>query len=285
MSEKTTKANYDETADFIRNRSRILPEVGLILGSGLGDLVDEISDPDAIDTQEIPHWPVSTVPGHAGRVVLGTLEGRTVMALQGRVHFYEGYAMDKVTLPVRVMQAMGVGTLIVTNAAGGLNPDFQAGDLMLIDDHINLIGMAGHHPLRGPHDPDLGPRFPGMLGLYDPELRAIARGAASISGFELREGVYICVAGPSYETPADVRFLRLIGADAVGMSSVPEVIVARHSGMRVLGVSCISNMAVAEPPALEEEDQSSLHEEVLEVSQIVAPRLSAVVRGVLLGLD
>jgi len=285
MSEKTTKANYDETADFIRNRSRTLPEVGLILGSGLGDLVDEISDPDAINTQEIPHWPVSTVPGHAGRVVLGMLEGRTVMALQGRVHFYEGYTMDRVTLPVRVMQAMGVGTLIVTNAAGGLNPDFRPGDLMLIADHINLIGMAGHHPLRGPHDPDLGPRFPGMLGLYDPELRAIAREAASSSGFELREGVYICVAGPSYETPADVRFLRLIGADAVGMSSVPEVIVARHSGMRALGVSCITNMAAADATPPEDGDQDALHEEVLEVSQIVAPRLSAVVRGVLRGLD
>ena len=210
-----------------------------------------------------------------------TYLNRMVRASKLDVSLYREVKSD----PGAMMQAMGVGTLIVTNAAGGLNPDFQAGDLMLIDDHINLIGMAGHHPLRGPHDPDLGPRFPGMLGLYDPELRAIARGAASISGFELREGVYICVAGPSYETPADVRFLRLIGADAVGMSSVPEVIVARHSGMRVLGVSCISNMAVAEPPALEEEDQSSLHEEVLEVSQIVAPRLSAVVRGVLLGLD
>ena len=261
-----------------------LPEVGLILGSGLGGLADEVRDPTVIPTQDIPNWPVSTVPGHAGRIVLGELEGRNVMLLQGRVHFYEGYPLDRITLSVRVMQALGVKTLIVTNAAGGLNPDFEAGDLMLITDHINLIGMAGHHPLRGPHEPDLGLRFPGMLGLYDTALRGSASQVATQAGFELREGVYICLAGPSYETPAEVRFLRIIGADAVGMSSVPEAIVARHAGMRVLGISCITNMAIADEQAHDTEDQEGLHEEVLEVSKVVGPRFSALVRGVLRSL-
>ena len=215
--------------------------------------------------------------GHVGRLVLGRLEGRTVAVMQGRAHYYEGYSMAETTFPVRLMQVLGVDTLFVTNAAGGLDPEFRAGDLMLITDHINLIGMGGLNPLRGPNLDEFGPRFPDMSQPYDPHLQALAKRAAAAAGVPLREGVYVSLAGPSFESPADVRFLRVIGADAVSMSTVPEVIVARHGGMRVLGISGISNVLPVEgaPPA------ETTHEEVLEAGRNLIPRLEAVVRGVL----
>ncbi|MEA3342451.1 MAG: purine-nucleoside phosphorylase, partial [Chloroflexota bacterium] len=206
--------------------------------------------------------------------------GQSVMVMQGRAHYYEGYSMAEITFPVRVMHVMGVETLVVTNAAGGLNPEFQAGDVMLISDHINLLGMAGLNPLRGPNLDEFGPRFPDMSEVYDARLRELARRAADEAQSPLREGVYICLAGPSFETPADLRFLRAIGADAVGMSTVPEATIARHGGTRVLGLSGISNVAAVEgaPPA------KATHEEVLEAGQVLAPRMEAILRGVLRAL-
>jgi purine-nucleoside phosphorylase len=249
----------------------------MILGSGLNSLADAVQGADILPYDEIPHFPTSTVEGHVGQLILGRLENRPVMILQGRVHYYEGYSMQQVTLPVRIMQLMGVETLIVTNAAGGLNPAFQSGDLMLIRDHINLVGMAGANPLVGPNDPSLGPRFPDMSQAYDLQLRSVAQHVAQENQIPLHEGVYIGLSGPSFETPADIRFLRLIGADAVGMSTVPEVIVARHGGLRVLGVSGISNVALSEPTP----GQVVSHEEVLAAGQQIVPRLIALVRGVL----
>jgi purine-nucleoside phosphorylase len=200
-----------------------------------------------------------------------------VMVMQGRTHYYEGYSMQRVTLPIRVMQVLGIHTLFVTNAAGGIRPEFQPGDLMLITDHINLIGMAGLNPLRGPNLDEFGPRFPDMSCAYDLALQATARRVASGLGFNLREGVYMCLAGPSFETPADLRFLRAIGADAVGMSTVPEVTVARHGGTRVMGVSGISNVVITDTSA----DRETTHEEVLEAGRVIVPRLIGLVKGVL----
>ncbi len=228
MPEFYTREHFARAAEYISTRTRHRPQVAIVLGSGLGGLVSEVEEADTILYSDIPDFPQCTVEGHMGRLVIGRLAGACVAVMQGRAHYYEGYSMQQVTFPIRVFQQMGVGTLIVTNAAGGLNPEFRAGDLMLIADHINLVGMAGLNPLRGPNDPELGPRFPDMSRAYDPELRAIARRVAAREGIPLREGVYIMLAGPSFETPADMRFLRIIGADAVGMSTVPEVTVARH---------------------------------------------------------
>ncbi len=269
----------DALADVIRRRAQgFQPRVGLILGSGLGPLAEEAEAVAVIPTAEIPDWPVSTVPGHAGRLVLGTLASQPVLILQGRVHYYEGYTMAQVGLPVRVMQRLGVETLIVTNAAGAVNPDFAPGDLMLITDHLNLMGMAGLNPLRGPNLDELGPRFPDMSQAYDRELQALARRVADEAGILLREGVYAALAGPSFETPADLRFLRGAGVDAVGMSTVPEVIVARHGGTRVLGISGISNKANLDGSTI------TTHEEVLEAGRIIAPKLLTLLRGVLQAL-
>ncbi|MDY7042011.1 MAG: purine-nucleoside phosphorylase [Chloroflexota bacterium] len=277
MDDFFTKSEFAEAADFIRSRTQYSPNVALILGSGLSPLADEIADADVIPYEEIPHFATPTIEGHAGRLVLGRLEGREVLVMQGRAHYYEGYSMQRITLPVRVMRMLGVETLIVTNAAGGLNPQFRAGDLMLITDHINLVGMAGLNPLRGPNDSDLGPRFPDMSQAYDPTLRELALRVARRLDLPIWEGVYICLAGPTFETPADLRFLRLIGVDAVGMSTVPEVIVARHGGMRVMGISGISNVAITEPT----EGKVASHEEVLEAGRVLVPRLISLLRGVL----
>jgi purine-nucleoside phosphorylase len=238
-----TFEDFEHAADAVRKRTRVLPTLALILGSGMGAIADSIDSPVVIPYAEIPGWPESTVEGHAGRLITGMLAGRNVAVLQGRAHFYEGYPIDRVTFSVRVLQRLGVKDLIVTNAAGGINADLMPGDLMLISDHLNLLGMGGTNPLRGPNDSRLGPRFPDMSQAYDLGLRDLAKQAAAEAGVALREGVYACLAGPSFETPADLRFLRLIGADTVGMSTVPEVIVARHGGMRVLGISVISNHA------------------------------------------
>jgi purine-nucleoside phosphorylase len=253
--------------------------VALILGSGLGDLADEIRAPVVIPYADIPFFPVSTVVGHAGQLVIGDLEGVPVAAMRGRVHFYEGYSLREVTFPVRVLRQLGAEVLVVTNAAGGLNESFQTGDLMLLSDHLNIMGMAGHNPLVGPDEPELGVRFLDMLSAYDPRLRELARGVAQQYGFELREGIYAMVAGPSFETLAEIRFLQRAGADAVGMSTIPEVLVARHGGMRVLGLSAITDMAVGKDAVTE-----ISHAEVLAAAEAIKPRLTAVVKGVLRSL-
>lgn len=282
-----TLEEIDQIAGFVRREfkqqgvSVARPFVGIILGSGLHSLGNSLDNAFSLSYNDIPNWPVSTVIGHAGRLIAGILETKPVLIMQGRVHYYEGYSMQQVTLPVRVMQRLGMETMIVTNAAGAVNPDFEPGDLMLITDHLNLIGMTGNNPLFGPNDPTLGPRFPDMSRAYDPELCRLARQVAAERDLPLQEGIYAGLAGPSFETPADIRFLRLIGADAVGMSTVPEVTVARHGGIRVMGVSGISNVALAEPV----QGQETSHEEVLEAGQQIVPRLVALIRGVLARLD
>ena len=277
MAEFFTRREFAEAADFIRSRTEHEPTVGLVLGTGLNPLAEEMQGADIIPYREIPHFPVSTVEGHIGQLVIGELEGQEIMIMQGRAHHYEGYSPQHIVLPIRAMQLLGIGVLIVTNAAGGLNPAFKAGDLMLICDHINLIGMAGLNPLRGPNDPELGPRFTDMSQAYDLELRKIALRVAEDLRLTLHQGVYICLAGPSFETPADLKFLRTVGVDAVGMSTVPEVTVARHAGMRVLGISGISNMAVIEPTG----ESKPVHEEVLEAGKILVPKLGALLKGVI----
>ena len=275
-----SRAHFEAAAAAIGERSSLRPRAGLILGSGLNPLAEAVADGVVIPYGEIPHFPVATVEGHVGQLIVGRLEGQAVAVMQGRVHYYEGYSMAEVAFPVRVMQVLGIESLIVTNAAGGLNPEFQAGDVMLITDHINLVGMCGLNPLHGPNLDEFGPRFPDMSEPYDVHLRALAKQVAAEADVPLREGVYICLAGPSFETRADLRFLRLIGADAVGMSTVPEVTVARHGGTRVLGLSGISNVAPLEgtPPA------ETTHEEVLETGQVLVPRLETIIRGVLRAL-
>ena len=275
-----SEAQIRTAAEAIRGRTDVRPHVGLILGSGLNALADAVQDGAAIPYNEIPHYPAPTVEGHAGRLVLGHLESQAVVVMQGRAHYYEGYSMAAITFPVRVMQVLGIDVLIVTNAAGGLITDSHPGDVMLITDHINLIGMAGLNPLRGPNLDAFGPRFPDMSRAYDGELQAIARRVAAEAAVPLQEGVYICLAGPSFETPADLRFLRLIGADAVGMSTVPEVTIAWHGGTRVLGLSGISNVlpAAGAPPV------ETTHEEVLETGRFLVPRMEKIVRGVLRAL-
>ena len=270
-----TLEQIDEVASVIRGRTKYQPKVALILGSGLGGLADSIQNADFIPFDDLPHWPHSTVPGHIGRLVIGQLENQTVMVMQGRTHFYEGYSMSQVTLPIRVMQRLGIEILVVTNAAGAINPDFQPGDLMLITDNLNLIGMMGFNPLIGPNMDELGPRFPDMSQAYDRKLSTIARQAAKEGKIDLREGVYAGLSGPSFEGPADLRFLRAVGADAVGMSTVSEVIVARHGGTRVLGISGISNKANLDG------NTATSHEEVLEAGTLMVPKLEKILRGVL----
>ena len=275
MDEYIKLTQIDEAVNVIRKRIEISPSVGMILGSGLGRLAEAVEGAVEIPYGEIPSWPVSTVEGHQGRLVIGSLESQDVFIMQGRSHFYEGYSMSEIGFPVRVMQRLGIGMLIVTNAAGGINRAFEPGEVMLITDHINLLGMAGQTPLRGPNFDQIGPRFPDMGRAYDRELGELARQAARDQSFTLHEGIYVCLAGPSFETPADLRFLQAIGADAVGMSTVPEVTVARHGGMRVLGLSTISNKANIDGETL------TSHEEVLEAGKIVVPRLTHIIRYVL----
>jgi purine-nucleoside phosphorylase len=275
MGEYFTLEEIDSLAQLIQKRIPFKPRVAMILGSGLGSLADAIDNPIYIPYGDLPNWPVSTVIGHQGRLVIGKLEQQNVIVMQGRVHYYEGYSMNHVTLPVRVMLRLGVKFLFVTNAAGAVNPAFEPGDLMLITDHLNLIGMAGLNPLRGPNLDELGPRFPDMSQAYDRELCDFARQVATAEGIGLHEGTYICLAGPSFETPADLRFLKAIGVDAVGMSTVPEVTVAYHGGQRVLGISGISNKANLDG------DTVTTHEEVLEAGRIMVPKLKTLIRGVL----
>jgi purine-nucleoside phosphorylase len=275
MQDFITKKDIEVAVDFIRGETTFEPNIAIILGSGLGPLAEEIEAVASVETKTIPGWPASTVEGHVGRLVFGELEGQAVMVLQGRAHYYEGHSMSRVGLPIRVMQSIGVQTLIVTNAAGAVNTDFMPGELMLISDHLNLIGMAGQTPLRGHNLDEFGPRFPDMSQAYDPEYKAFAREVAAKGEIPLNEGVYVCLAGPTFETPADLRFLHAIGVDAVGMSTVPEVIVARHGGMRVLGLSGISNKANLDGETI------TTHEEVLEAGKVIVPRLTKLIRGVL----
>ena len=275
MDKFITLAEIDQIAQAVRQRISSQPRIALILGSGLGSLAEAVDDPAIIPYGKLPNWPVSTVIGHEGSLVVGKLHQHEVIVMQGRVHYYEGYSMDQVTLPVRVMQRLGVEYLIVTNAAGAVNPDFEPGDLMLITDHLNLIGMAGPNPLRGPNFDELGPRFPDMSQAYDRQLAQLARTVAQDENVLLREGVYVGLAGPSFETPADLRFLRAIGVDAVGMSTVPEVTVARQGGQRVLGISGISNKANLDG------NTATSHEEVLEAGKIMVPKFITVIEGVL----
>ncbi len=276
MQPEFSLEDYDASAAFIRNQTEFRPQLGMILGSGLGLLADQIEDATHIPYADIPHFPVSTVPGHAGRLVIGKLAGSAVCAMQGRFHFYEGYSPQQITFPIRVMKRLGVESLILTNAAGGLNPNFRAGDLMLIQDHLNLVGMSGYSPLRGPNLDAFGPRFPSMTAAYSRRLHKLARSVAKELGIGLRVGVYAMVAGPNFETPAEVRYLRGIGADAVGMSTVPEALVARHAGMEVLGISSITNIAVDRLDTSLE----TTHEEVLEVGKIIVPKLTDLLLGI-----
>jgi purine-nucleoside phosphorylase len=272
-----TRADYERAVEVIRSRTQQAVKVGLVLGSGLGGLANQLQDPTIISYADIPGWPLSTVHGHAGQLVIGTLEGCAVVAQQGRAHYYEGYTMQQVTFPIRVMKALGVETVILTNAAGGINQSYRVGDVMMLNDHINFVGMVGNNPLMGPNDDTLGERFVGMSHTYDRELRETARQVAREAGVTLREGVYACLSGPQFETPAEVRMLRVIGADAVGMSTANEVLVARHGGMKVLAFSGITNEAI---DALDSEGDTN-HEEVLEAGVVIVPRLTAMLRGVL----
>lgn len=277
-----TMTMLEEAAAAVRQHTDLAPRVGLILGSGLSPLADAVEDPARVDFARLPHFPVSTVAGHTGQLVIGSLEGKPVVVMQGRTHYYEGYSMGQIGFPIRVMALLGVQVLIVTNAAGGVNMTYRPGEVMIIRDHINLVGMAGLSPLRGPNLDEFGPRFPSMNDAYDPELRELARQIALGAGIPYQQGVYICLAGPNFESPADVRFLRVIGADAVGMSTVPEVVTARHSGLRVLGLSGITNTLVGEQgPYGAESAPPPSHEEVLEASMTLVPRLELLVRGVL----
>jgi purine-nucleoside phosphorylase len=257
----------------IAARAPLAPAIGLILGSGLGSLADELDQAAIISYAEVPGFPRSTVHGHRGELAIGRLAGQPVAVMRGRFHFYEGYSMQQVTFPVRVMRALGCHTLIVTNAAGGLRPDWQVGDLMRISDHIFLPGMAGHHPLIGPNDERLGPRFPAMVGAYDAELGRLAHTVATEQGTTLREGVYMMLTGPTFESSAELRMCRAF-ADVVGMSTAPEVVVARHGGMRVLGISLVTNLALPDGPPAN-------HEEVLEAGEAAKPKFTALLKGLL----
>lgn len=272
VEDKSILQKIQEAAAYIRSQSPEQPEIGLILGSGLGVIADLVENPVVVEYEHIPHFPVSTVEGHAGDLLLGTVAGRRVLLMKGRFHMYEGYGVETVSFPVRVMKELGVKSLLVTNAAGGVNTSFQAGDLMLITDHINF---TSRNPLIGPNHNELGVRFPDMSEAYSKRLRGEARAVAEELGIKLQEGVYIGLLGPSYETPAEIRMMRTLGADAVGMSTVPEVIVARHAGIEVLGFSCISNMAAGIL------DQPLSHEEVMETTERVKQTFLQLVLGVI----
>ncbi len=275
MNPFVTVNDIDQAAQAITKKIKIAPQVALVLGSGLGGLADEVVDPVVISYSDLPNWPVSTIHGHAGRLVIGSLAGVPVMVMQGRAHYYEGYTMDHVTLPIRVMQRMKIGTIILTNAAGAINPDYQPGDVMALNDHIGLIGMAGLNPLRGPNLDEFGERFPDMSQVYDRDLLKLSAEIAKKKKITLHQGVYVCLSGPSFESPADLRFLRGIGADAVGMSTVPEAIVARHGRSRVLAFSGISNKANLDG------NTETTHEEVLAAGSMIVPKLTTLIKGVL----
>jgi purine-nucleoside phosphorylase len=271
----STTSYYDQVqsaAGLIRSRSTTVPAMAVVLGSGLGGFASSLGRAASIPYGDIPNWPASNVVGHEGRLVIGEVSGRSIAALSGRAHFYEGHDLRTVTFATRVLGELGVKTLILTNAAGGINSGFAPGDLMVIDDHINLLGSS---PLVGPNDERFGVRFPDLTNVYSPRLRRLADETAVAQGLTLRHGVYVACHGPSYETPAEVRYLRTIGADAVGMSTVPEAIVARHMGIEVLGISCITNFAAGVLP------QPLNHDEVIETAKRVRGTFMALLTGVI----
>ena len=270
------KRKLKDTVSVLEEKTDFKPDYGLILGSGLGILAEEIEESTVVPYKELPHFPVSTVEGHAGRLVFGYLAGQRVIAMQGRFHRYEGYSLGEVTYPVRLMQYLGVNKLIITNAAGGIGDHLKAGDLMLIKDHINLMG---DNPLIGENEAELGPRFPDMSEAYNIAMRSAAQKIGEKLNIELKEGVYAGLTGPSYETPTEIRYLKSIGADAVGMSTVPEVIAANHGGLKVLGISCITNMAAGIT-------QGKLnHEEVMATAEQTKEKFITLVKGILQDLD
>lgn len=265
-------ARVQEAAAFLRERIGSAPDTAVVLGSGLGGFTARLGDPVAVGYAEIPHWPVSNVVGHAGTLVIGNLGGRRVAALSGRAHYYEGHPAQRAAFPTRVVASLGVRVLLLTNAAGGINLAFKPGTLMIIDDHINLMGSS---PLVGPNDERFGPRFPDMTEAYSQRLRALADAAARSRGVAVAHGVYAAMHGPSYETPAEIRFLRAIGADAVGMSTVPETIAGRHMGIEVFGISCITNPAAGVLP------EPLVHEEVMAVAHRVRGEFSALLEAII----
>lgn len=268
---KTYLEKIIEAKSYIESRISIKPSIGLILGSGLGVLADEIENTHVILYNDIPHFPISTVEGHAGELVIGELMGKSVIALKGRFHYYEGYSMDKVTFPIRVMIALGIDKIIVTNAAGGVNRSFTPGDLMIINDHINF---GFDNPLIGPNSDELGVRFPDISNAYSVEFIELAKKVANKNNIDIKEGVYAFLTGPTYETPAEVKMMEILGADAVGMSTVPEVIAAIHGGTKVLGISCITNMASGIL------DQPLSHDEVIKTTQKVKEEFIAYIKGI-----
>lgn len=281
LSEIAAQRSARVEAAAVRIRPELLPgtDLAIVAGSGLSGLGDRLSAARRIDYGDIPGWPRSTVEGHAGQLVLGQLAGRSLIVAAGRAHLYEGYDAFDASFNMRVFLALGIRTLVITNAAGGLNPDYAPGDLMLIADHINLPGMAGNNPLVGPNDDARGPRFPGIAGAYDLEMQARARAAGRQLGFRVHSGVYAMVSGPSFETPAEGRFLLALGADVVGMSTAPEVLVARHGGMRVLGISLVTNRVLLEQPGADEAP-TDLHAEVTEAGAKAAERLAELIEVV-----
>jgi len=269
---KSFKDKVLEAADFVHSRIETTPGIGLLLGTGLGRAAESLQNLKAVSYSEIPNFPVSTAPGHHGRLLCGEINGKRVLAMQGRFHYYEGYSMKEVTIPIRVMQVLGIKTFILTNAAGGINPLFNTGDIMLIVDHINL---TGDNPLIGPNIDEWGPRFPDMSRVYDRNLMALAKEAALRESVRLQEGVYVGLAGPSLETPAEIRYLKTIGADAVGLSTVAEIIAAAHAGMAILAFSVITNMNLPDNP------QPARFEDIIKAAGHAAPRLQAIIERVI----
>ncbi|MBE0648995.1 MAG: purine-nucleoside phosphorylase [Bacteroidales bacterium] len=261
-----------ETTEYLEGKTSVKPTIGIILGTGLGGLVNEIEIEHTIPYEFIPNFPVSTVEGHHGQLIFGTMSGTKVVAMQGRFHYYEGYTMHEIAFPISIMKYLGVSTLILSNASGGLNPGFEIGDLMVIEDHINLMGV---NPLLGPNDPEMGPRFPDMSHAYDQALIESVFRIASIHQIRLQRGIYAAVTGPTFETPAEYKYLRLIGADAVGMSTVPEVITARHMGMKCFAVSVISDLGV--PGKIVEIS----HQDVIEAASKAEPKMTAILKDLL----
>jgi purine-nucleoside phosphorylase len=261
-----------ESASYILNRIKEKPEIAIILGTGLGGLTHEIKASVVMPYSEIPHFPVSTVQGHSGELIFGKLNGKEVMAMNGRMHFYEGYGVDKVAFPVRVMKQIGIDILLVSNASGGVNPEFHIGDIMFIEDHINMMNLMSENPLKGPHFPEFGSRFTDMSKPYDSEILAMAEAAADRLGLPYRKGVYVGVTGATFETPAEYRYMRFIGGDAVGMSTIPEVIVANQMGIRVFAISVISDLGV------EGKIVKISHEDVLDAASHAEPRMTRIIR-------
>ncbi len=262
----------NKSIDYIKDKIKNQPEIGIVLGSGLGDFADAIEDKIEIPYTEIPGFPVSTVKGHDGKLIFGKINSKEVCVMKGRIHYYEGYDIKEVVYPIEVLAGLGIETLILTNAAGGVNTDFEPADLMIINDHINLMGK---NPLIGPNDEDLGPRFPDMTDLYNKDLIEVAEKSAKKLGIDIQEGVYMYFTGPSYETAAEVRMARILGADAVGMSTVPEAIIARHRGLKILGISTITNMSTGIL------DTPLDHTEVVEVGQEVAGKFKELLKEII----